>query len=546
MNTIFKSIKLNSQINSLQHLNSRHEILSPFIHPVYCFVCKIAGRKNYLLIDGLTYAYTALSGNQLTNVSDGGTTAGFNSAASSSPYVYDLNGNLATDTKRGPGGTTIGYNILNRTDKINFTGTTSYIRYTYDATGDILRKEAYSGGTTNTYDYVDGFVYLNQGLSYFQTEEGRVRYSGGTFTFEYFFRDHLGNVRASFDGGGSLLLRQETSYYPFGMAIQSVTPTSQNNNLFNGGSELQNDLGNLPDFYQTPNRNYDAVLGRFVSVDEKAEMTESISPFQFAGNNPISNNDPTGLFFGSMAAAYDNLYSETILLNSSYGLITYSEGGTSGAGTSTVGGGVFRNRYVYNGTTTNPITCEISAFVNSSVHDFGPIAIIDGVLCTLHSSTIYTLDNPALGLNILDNIVTAVEHVNSTQTTTGEAHQIFGLVHLESYVGKVTKYGDHFLQLLSAIDPKTLEVLSTGWGLDFGPASVSINADHKNSGFFVDLEIGSWGGNIGLSLTNGLTIGHSTTNDKGEISGFSASFVPPGSTVTSPNESPVPSFELVP
>lgn len=50
-----------------------------------------------------------------------------------------------------------------------------------------------------------------------------------------------------------------------------ATPTIPNKQLYNGGSEWQNDFGNLPDYYQTFYRNYDAVLGRFIGTDPEPE-----------------------------------------------------------------------------------------------------------------------------------------------------------------------------------------------------------------------------------------------------------------------------------
>ena len=163
----------------------------------------------------------------------------------------------------------------------------------------MVRKEVYtnSTSTTITYDYIDGFVYQNNTLSYFPTAEGRVRNSSGVLTFEYFIRDNLGNVRVSFDGTTApAIVRQENSYYPFGMTLPGNYVMSQpNNNLFNGGSEWQNDFSNLPDFYQAGVRNYDAELGRFIAIDAMAGKVNSLSPYQYAGNNPIGFNDPTGL-----------------------------------------------------------------------------------------------------------------------------------------------------------------------------------------------------------------------------------------------------------
>lgn len=72
-----------------------------------------------------------------------------------------------------------------------------------------------------------------------------------------------------------------------------ITGTS-NKQLYNGGSEWQNDYSNLPDYYQTFNRNYDVAIARFVGVDPVAESAESMTSYQYAGNNPVMLNDPFG------------------------------------------------------------------------------------------------------------------------------------------------------------------------------------------------------------------------------------------------------------
>ncbi|XHR97255.1 RHS repeat-associated core domain-containing protein [Mucilaginibacter sp. UC70_90] len=73
-----------------------------------------------------------------------------------------------------------------------------------------------------------------------------------------------------------------------------ATPTTPNKQLYNGGSEWQNDYGSLPDLQQTFYRNYDAALGRWIAVDPVAESAESMTDYQYAGNNPIMMNDPLG------------------------------------------------------------------------------------------------------------------------------------------------------------------------------------------------------------------------------------------------------------
>jgi len=74
----------------------------------------------------------------------------------------------------------------------------------------------------------------------------------------------------------------------------STLPSAANKQLYNGGSEWQNDFANLPDLYETHYRNYDPTLGRFVSVDPLAEASESLTSYQYAFNNPLMFNDPLG------------------------------------------------------------------------------------------------------------------------------------------------------------------------------------------------------------------------------------------------------------
>ncbi|QEM09120.1 RHS repeat-associated core domain-containing protein [Mucilaginibacter rubeus] len=135
--------------------------------------------------------------------------------------------------------------------------------------------------------------------------EGRVRNTGSSLKPEYIITDQQGNARISFEESttaGVPVVRQENSYYGMGMNMTSTMalPALPNKNLYNGGSEWQNDYSNAPDYYQTLNRNYDAALGRFIAVDPMAEATESMSVYQYANNNPIMMNDPEGNYAQSL------------------------------------------------------------------------------------------------------------------------------------------------------------------------------------------------------------------------------------------------------
>lgn len=279
------------------------------------------GTNSVTQIDNLTYNYNSNNPNQLLNVSDGTdanhTAAGFrNYTGSAANYVYDNNsGNLTTDPYKG---LNISYNQLNRTDKITVTTSPNrYIYYTYDATGVLIRKQQYDNSSTpqTTTDYIDGAVYINGILSYAAMPEGRLLNINGTLKPEYSITDQQGNTRISFqdNGNGVAVVKQENSYYGFGLVMPNSPvplPGTPNKQLYNGGSEWQNDYGNLPDYYQTYYRNYDPALGRWISLDPKAESAESMSGYQYAGNNPIMMNDPMGDIFSTwqeVSATIDNL-----------------------------------------------------------------------------------------------------------------------------------------------------------------------------------------------------------------------------------------------
>ncbi|RAK35246.1 UNVERIFIED_ORG: RHS repeat-associated protein [Chitinophaga ginsengisegetis] len=116
-------------------------------------------------------------------------------------YIYDVNGNLTKDANKNIAA--IRYNHLNLPDSIAITGK-GLIKYQYDAAGNKLRKivvdNTLTPAKTTTTDYINGFVYQNDTLQFLAHEEGRVRavFESGqppAFAYDYFVKDHLGNVR---------------------------------------------------------------------------------------------------------------------------------------------------------------------------------------------------------------------------------------------------------------------------------------------------------------------------------------------------------------
>ncbi|UYQ91124.1 DUF6443 domain-containing protein [Chitinophaga horti] len=155
-------------------------------------------------IDDLQYDYLA-GGNRLKGVTDGGlasTTLGdFNELlVGLDDYGYDSTGNMIRDENKSIRG--IGYNYLNLPEDIVVTGK-GRIRYVYDALG-VKHRKIVTDSTQpivkeNKTDYIGGFVYENDTLKLVSHEEGRIRldYAGTSpaYTYDYFVKDHLGNVR---------------------------------------------------------------------------------------------------------------------------------------------------------------------------------------------------------------------------------------------------------------------------------------------------------------------------------------------------------------
>ncbi|SEW38546.1 RHS repeat-associated core domain-containing protein [Chitinophaga sp. YR573] len=158
-------------------------------------------------IDQMIYSYTSSGSNKLLGVSDTCKTASaklgdfINGTNAGDDYRYDINGNLTKDLNKGID--TINYNHLNLPSlvKIRSKGT---ITYQYDAAGNKLKKtvvdSTISTPKTTVTDYVGGLVYEQDTLQFLSHEEGRIRpvYKTGqalSFTYDYFEKDHLGNVR---------------------------------------------------------------------------------------------------------------------------------------------------------------------------------------------------------------------------------------------------------------------------------------------------------------------------------------------------------------
>jgi RHS repeat-associated protein len=253
---------------------------------------------SFALIDDLTYSYAGTNrSNQLMMVADNAPAAskavGFLDSASNAAddYSYDANGNMTKDNNKNI--TSIAYNHLNLPVKITF-ASSGNIEYIYNAAGQKVQKIVNeTAKPAITTDYLGGYQYENATLKFFPTTEGYAEPLGSSYKYVYQYKDHLGNIRLSYDK--NLVIQEENNYYPFGLkheGYNNVKNGIENKYKYNG-KELQDELGlNMYDFGA---RNYDPAIGRWMNIDPLAEKSRRFTPYTYALNNPVFFIDPDGM-----------------------------------------------------------------------------------------------------------------------------------------------------------------------------------------------------------------------------------------------------------
>ncbi|MBY0537300.1 MAG: hypothetical protein K2P88_15720, partial [Chitinophagaceae bacterium] len=192
-------------------------------------------------IDQLTYTYQTNS-NKLIQVTDASNDSQsklgdfkYTGTKQATDYSYDINGNMVVDNNKAI--SNISYNQLNLPEIITVTGKGS-ITYTYDWSGNKLKKVTVDTTVkptlTTTTTYLNGFVYQNDTLQFLGHEEGRIRWakrfylngsSANSFEYDYFLKDHLGNVR--------MVLTEQTDTAQYIATMEAAYRTNENKLFYN-------------------------------------------------------------------------------------------------------------------------------------------------------------------------------------------------------------------------------------------------------------------------------------------------------------------------
>ena len=209
----------------------------------------------------------------------------------------------------------------------------SYIHYTYDAAGTLLRKgyfvneelteipgddeEELTGFRlpdthlmsvgdeeeekelveeeeeipyTDVIDYCGNCIYENGTLKTILIEDGYITFdSNSQPVYHFYLQDHLGNNRVVANASGEV--EQVNHYYPYGGLMAESTFGDVQRYKYNG-KELDRMLG--LDWFDYGARHYDGALTTWGTVDPLCEKYYGISPYVYCGNNPINAFDPDG------------------------------------------------------------------------------------------------------------------------------------------------------------------------------------------------------------------------------------------------------------
>jgi RHS repeat-associated protein len=278
------------------------------------------------------YTYDALG--NITTKSDvsasayvyGGVTNAGPHAVTSIPgigsYSYDPNGNM---TSRN--GTTIGWNSDNLpTSIVQDTNNTSAFNYTPDKhrvyqtamVNGLPETTVYAGGLEVVTDSSGNLTHNRYQLSAYGRTVAIVDLETASnapvINEQFVLSDHLGSMDVATDATGAVVGGTGWNFEAFGKrrdagswqgpANNTQTMSDRTNGMSNGiasgvthrghtGHEMLDNVG----LVHANGRVYDPLLGRFLSVDPVFQFptnTQSLNPYSYVLNNPLSATDPSG------------------------------------------------------------------------------------------------------------------------------------------------------------------------------------------------------------------------------------------------------------
>jgi len=248
-----------------------------------------------------TYNYPAQAGAAGSKPHTVTSVATTGAATKTENYQYDPTGNTtcrpatttSTNTCGGTGSQSLTWdNEGHLATSTDATGTTSYI---YDANGDRLIRKDPTGATL----YLPGGTEVRKptstaaaGTRYYTHTGATIAVRTSAGTLQWLAADHHGTAEATINSTDLAVARRRTT--PFGGPRGTTTGTwlTAMDKGFVGGTQDATGLTHLGA------REYDPILGRFVSVDPLLDLSDPQSwhGYAYADNAPTTGSDATGLY----------------------------------------------------------------------------------------------------------------------------------------------------------------------------------------------------------------------------------------------------------
>ena len=212
------------------------------------------------------------SGNMTCRPTAGSTSNDCATNTNSQTQTWDAEGKLATVTA---GASTLETNVYDvdgtRLIRRDATGTTLFLP------GQEIRKQGTVTTGTRYYSFAGVVCASRTG-------------SSAITALTWLFNDHQGTQQTAVNAGTqAVTIRRQT---PYG-GTRGAAATWVNSKGFVGGDNDPTGLVNIGA------RQYDLLLGRFISVDPIQDMADpqQWNGYAYSNNNPVTNSDPTGLVF---------------------------------------------------------------------------------------------------------------------------------------------------------------------------------------------------------------------------------------------------------
>ncbi|MFI9101835.1 polymorphic toxin-type HINT domain-containing protein [Streptomyces fildesensis] len=217
-------------------------------------------------------------------------------------YTYDKAGNTTSRTTT-PGSDSLTWDGEGELVQLKSTGQDSASTYLYDADGtQLIRRDADGKATLFLpgQDVVlDPVTHTTSATRYYSLPGGESATRTSATTYSFILND--------LQGTGQLLLDKNAasptwrSYTPYGAPRTTSSTPWPGSEGFVGGTDDKNTGLTL-----LGARHYDADIGRFVSADPVFEATDpdQMGGYAYAGSNPVTKSDPSGLMNAADCATY--------------------------------------------------------------------------------------------------------------------------------------------------------------------------------------------------------------------------------------------------